>query len=130
MRPVAETIEDTGSSAPSTSRRGVLKALGATGAAAAAFLAGTARSRAQTLPTVRVRAAQRFVYRLTTRGRRACKACKIHHRYVIGATPSALDDRRAHPGCNCPIVRQIVTAGEFGRLFPKGSGTVDLRRLT
>lgn len=107
----------------------MLKTLGAAGAAAAAFVAGTAPTRAQTLPTIRVRGAQRFVYRLTTRGRRACKACKIHHRYVIGATASALDDRRAHPGCNCPIVRQIVTTGEFARLFPQGSGTVDLRRL-
>lgn len=69
------------------------------------------------------------LYRFTTRGRHACRACSVHHRYVVGASARALNAKRAHPGCNCPIEVQIVTIGEFTRLFPTGSGTVDLRKL-
>jgi hypothetical protein len=114
---------------PSASRRSVLRAaLGAMGAGAA-LVVGAGASHARGLPSLRVSSPLRIVYRFSTRGRRACKACRIHHRYVVGASLRALDEGRAHPGCNCPILRQVIPVGEFAKLFPEGRGVADLRKV-
>jgi hypothetical protein len=105
-----------------TSRRGVLRALGIAGATAVGVGLSGAPTSAVLIPS-RARLRARYVYRLRTRRARACRACRVHHRYVIGAT------RRAHPGCNCPIVRQSVSAEKYASWFPRNSGVVDLRHL-
>ncbi|HZR84634.1 MAG TPA: hypothetical protein VFD92_26305 [Candidatus Binatia bacterium] len=116
--------------ATSASRRSLLRALGTGGAAAAALVAAGPARAATRLPLVHPPVStQKIVYRFTTRKRRACKACRVHHRYVVASTVQALDNDRAHPGCNCPIIRQRITIGEFTRLFPTGGGIVDLRKL-
>lgn len=116
-----------GASLDRVSRRSVLRTLAATGAVAAFLVGGP--SPASALPALRVAAGLKVVYRLKTRGHRACRACRIHHRYVVGATLRALEGARAHPGCNCPIVRQVITIGEHAVLFPMGRGVADLRKV-
>ena len=113
---------------PPTTRRGVLRALGIAGAAAVGVTIGAGSTDAVLIPS-RARLKAKFVYRLRTRGWRACRACRIHHRYVVARTRRALDNHRAHPGCNCPIVRQVVSAEKFATWFSNGSGVVDLRHL-
>jgi hypothetical protein len=111
-----------------TSRRGVLRALGIAGATAVGVGLSSAPTSAILIPS-RARLRARYVYRLRTHGARACRACRIHHRYVVGATRRALDNHRAHPGCNCPIVRQSVSVEKYASWFPRNSGVVDLRHV-
>jgi hypothetical protein len=112
-------------------RRQLLVSLGsASAAAAAALISGPAQAVSSGgLPSLLVPRLQRPVYRFTTRKRHACHACRTHHRFVVGASAQALNAKRAHKGCNCPVTIQIVPAGEFAKLFPTGSGVVDLRKL-
>lgn len=68
------------------------------------------------------------VYRFQTRKARTCKACKNHSRYKVFMTHDAADQNRAHPGCNCRIVEQMVTKTYLGTLTPHAtSGVVELR---
>ena len=74
------------------------------------------------------------VFRLRTRNTRSCAACGVHHRYKVFISYAHADRNRAHPGCNCPIVRQKISL-EAWRLFflERGSirtGVFDLRSLT
>ena len=48
------------------------------------------------------------VFRLSTHGRRTCRACKAHgaNRFFRTAEKANLD--RAHLGCNCGIVKQRI----------------------
>lgn len=73
------------------------------------------------------------VFRLKTRETRACHACKVHHRYVVAISRNHINKNRAHPGCNCPIVRQKIMRADFRRIFlDTGAirrGVVDLRQL-
>jgi hypothetical protein len=103
------------------SRRGVLRAFLAAGAAAVAV--GSAAP-AEAKPKVHL------VCRLRTRRTRACRACRIHHRYLVFLSPALADANRAHPGCDCPIVKQRISRRQFRRMFPDPSvGVFDLRRL-
>jgi hypothetical protein len=74
---------------------------------------------------------QKVVFRLQTRKHYSCRACKRHHRFTIFRTLALADGNRAHPGCNCPIVRQTIRGKEFKRIFgPNGvapNGVVDVR---
>ncbi len=108
-------------------RREVLKALVAGGLAAGTALTSTDAE--AHFGRHRRRPATVLVFRFTTRNRRTCTACQNHHRYVVGSSHALLQDHRAHPGCNCPIVLQEITRAEFRRFFPGGEGVVDLRKL-
>jgi hypothetical protein len=125
-RPNPAARQQTDTAPALRTRRDVLRAMSASGALAAVLLAGPAN--AAGVPLLRISFGKRFVYRFTTRGQRACKACRLHHRYVVGATEKELERSRAHPGCNCRILTQVVTATEFARMFPAGHGVIDLRR--
>jgi hypothetical protein len=74
-----------------------------------------------------------LVYRFTTRRHRTCRACKRHHRFMLFRTHALADAHRAHPGCNCPIVRHNMPVRQYRRLFGKRgaapTGVVDLRKL-
>ena len=74
-----------------------------------------------------------LVYRFTTRRHRSCRACQRHHRFMVFRTHALADAHRAHPGCNCPIVRHKMPAKQFRRLFGRRgaapTGVVDLRKL-
>lgn len=70
-----------------------------------------------------------IVYRLRTRGTKACRACQLHHRFIIFRSRILADTNRAHVGCNCPIVTQEISKARFRMLFPRGSkGVARLRR--
>ena len=108
------------------SRRSLFKGIAAVGLAAAvtkvAPASGSARACARRGVTV---------FRLRTRDTRSCNACKIHHRYMVFISYARADRHRAHPGCNCPIVRQKISQERFRQLFLSTRairvGFVDLR---
>jgi hypothetical protein len=73
------------------------------------------------------------VFRLRTRDTRSCRACRIHHRYMIFISHARADRNRAHPGCNCPITNEKLPKEVFRRIFLDSRairvGVVDLRKL-
>ncbi len=114
-------------SAVDADRRRLLQWLGV-GAAAATMVAPRAvEAKSRPHPTSGV-----LVFRLTTRRHHACHACRRHHRFTVFRTHALADAHRAHPGCNCPIVRQRLRRHDFLRLFgPRGvapSGVADVRK--
>jgi hypothetical protein len=74
----------------------------------------------------------KIVFRLQTRRHYSCKACKQHHRFTIFRSHALADANRAHPGCNCPIVTQMMPVKEFKRAFGRRAlapaGVIDVRR--
>src|SRR5262249_42293003 len=128
MSGMVESKQRQAATAATTSRRGVLRAIGIAGAAAVGITLGTRPTGAVTIPS-RARIKAKLVYRLRTRRWRACRACRKHHRYFVARSIRALDQRRAHPGCNCPIVRQKVSDQTFAKWFASGNAVVDLRHL-
>lgn len=73
------------------------------------------------------------VFRLRTRNTRSCAACKEHHKYNIFISYAFADRNRAHPGCNCPIVKQKLPRDVFRELFiytrAINQGYIDLRSV-
>jgi hypothetical protein len=70
------------------------------------------------------------IFRLSLRGRRGSKAGKLHNANLRFATEAAANAHRAHPGDNSRIVKIVVSADEFDRLFTsRGSDVADLRAL-
>jgi len=73
------------------------------------------------------------VFRLSSRGTRSCNACRTHHKYNIFISYSHANRNRAHPGCNCPIVKQKLPKEVFRRVFLETDairqGFIDLRTL-
>jgi hypothetical protein len=57
------------------------------------------------------------VYKLSTDGRSACKACRNHAHYKIFKSAEIANSHRAHPGCNCKIKLIRVPREEAGRYF-------------
>jgi hypothetical protein len=116
---------------PSSPRRRFLQFLVATATAAAASLGMPPAAAAKRKHKKNFRGT--LAYRFTTRRHRSCKACKRHHRYMLFRTHALADAHRAHPGCNCPIVRHKVPAKQYRRLFGRRgaapTGIVDLRKL-
>jgi hypothetical protein len=112
-------------------RRGFLRLLAVTAAGAAALLGLPAAAPAKPKRKKNFRGV--LAYRLTTRRHRSCNACKRHHRYMLFRTHALADANRAHPGCNCPIIRHKVRAKHHKRLFGRRgvapSGIVDLRKI-
>ena len=69
-----------------------------------------------------------FVYRLSTRGKRASQASKQHNANMLFATWEAADTNRAHPGDRSRIVRVNISPSRFERLFQvPAREVVDLR---
>jgi hypothetical protein len=110
------------------SRRDLLGRLAAAGAVAAV---ATAVPQAGT-PTGSVSQAV-TVFRLRTRNSKACRACRIHHRYMVFISLARAVQNRAHPGCNCPITKQKIAKDLFSRIFLDTgaieAGVVDLRHV-
>jgi hypothetical protein len=73
------------------------------------------------------------VFRLRTRNTRSCRACRIHHQYMVFISQGRASQNRAHPGCNCPITKQKIPGDLFRQLFLDTgaieSGVVDLRHV-
>ena len=73
------------------------------------------------------------VFRLKSRDTRSCRACRIHHRFMVAISRHHANVNRAHVGCNCPIVRQRLRRADFRRIFLDTKairrGIVDLRHL-
>jgi len=109
----------------------VAVAAAATSVAPAAVAAVASRSAAPKASASRGQAV--IVFRLRTRNTRACRACEIHHRYMIYISHARADRNRAHPNCNCPITKEKLPKAEFRRIFLDThairDGMVDLRKL-
>jgi hypothetical protein len=122
-------------------RRRALKGMGAAGLALVALPAGSVVHAGRKRGRRRGRGRGRgrnlgwrvSVFRLKTRDTRSCRACREHHRFTIAISRHHANITRAHPGCNCPIVRQRLLKEDFTRLFlDTGAirrGVVDLRQL-
>jgi hypothetical protein len=67
------------------------------------------------------------VYRLSTHGRRCCKACKAHAANRFYRTRKAADGNRPHLGCNCAIVTQEIDRAQAKQFFKKRHKVFDLR---
>lgn len=71
-----------------------------------------------------------FVYRLSSRGKRASNASKKHNANMLFATMQAADANRAHPGDRSRIVRVNISASRFDSLLRiPGRDVVDLRQV-
>jgi hypothetical protein len=75
-----------------------------------------------------------LVHRLQTRKHYSCNACKKHHKAMVFLTRALADQNRAHKGCNCPIIRQLLPKKQFKHLFGKGGvapgGVAELRTVS
>jgi hypothetical protein len=60
------------------------------------------------------------VFRLSTHGRRNCRACKAHGANRFFRTEEKANLDRAHLGCNCGIVRQRIPPGLARNYFRRG----------
>ena len=118
-----------------TTRRGLLKVLVAAGGAAVAAVVAPddaeARKKRRKRGALAVPSKKgQIVYRLSSRNSHACKACRIHHRFMVFLTHALANANRAHRGCNCRIVPQKINRRAGLKLFPKGSpGVADLRKV-
>jgi hypothetical protein len=77
-------------------------------------------------PAFARRRKKKVVFRLSTHGRRTCKACKAHAANRFYRTQEAADADRAHVGCNCAIVTQRIKRRLAKRYFSQGN-VFDLR---
>lgn len=67
------------------------------------------------------------VFRLSSHKLRCCKACKAHGANRFYRTKRAANKGRAHKGCNCAIVTQVIDR-ELAKQYFKGRKKVyDLR---
>lgn len=103
-------------------RRDVLKCLAVAGVAVASSV--IVPDQALAAAKHRHRVAKFMVFRLSTRKTEACRACRVHHRFIVFRSFFLADANRAHPGCDCQIVRQHVSLSRFKKLFPKGSNGI------
>jgi hypothetical protein len=69
----------------------------------------------------------KVVFRLSTHRRRCCKACKGHGANRFYRTPRAANKDRAHVGCNCAIVKQVIDRKLAKHYFKGRSKVFDLR---
>jgi hypothetical protein len=90
--------------------------LGALGAGAALGGAAVAKPYGH----VRPHPGRVLVYRLSTHQRRSCGACKAHGANRFYQTRTAADADRAHPGCNCSIVKHPLPRGRVVQMFREG----------
>jgi hypothetical protein len=58
-----------------------------------------------------------YVYHTSSRKRRACNACKSHAANRIYPSRDLADLNRAHPGCNCRIVKEEIGWQDYVKAF-------------
>jgi len=86
-------------------------------------LAPTSASPAGSIPPAGNLRLDGLAYRLSTGGAtRACGACRAHaaNKYFMSASDA--DSLRAHPGCNCRVLKQPITSARFTELFQGSNG--------
>lgn len=81
----------------------------------------------QALAAERRKKKTKVVFRLSSHGRRNCKACKGHAANRFYRTRKAADGDRAHVGCNCPIVSQVIDRRLAKHYFKGRRKVFDLR---
>ena len=69
----------------------------------------------------------KVVFRLSTHGRRTCKACKGHAANRFYRSRRAANKDRAHVGCNCAIVKQVIDRRLAKQYFKGRHKVFDLR---
>jgi hypothetical protein len=69
------------------------------------------------------------IFARSGRGRRVSNAAKKHNANLRFRNEILALLNPAHPGDNSKVVRRVVSAAEFARLFPAGRGIADLRHL-
>ena len=95
-----------------------------TGAAAVSTLSSPTADAYESKQTRRV-----YMYRLSSRGKRASNASKLHNANHLFAIKKSAHAHRAHPGDRSRIVR-LETSKAFHKLvFARGNRHVDLRQL-
>lgn len=112
------------------SRRGFLRDL-TLGSVVAAVVVTTIAPEAEataTLPTTD-HTGQVKVFRFSTRNTVSCRACRLHHRYMVFRSRKIARMHRAHPGCDCPIVPQWLERKTFRRLFKANGITLEVANL-
>jgi hypothetical protein len=67
------------------------------------------------------------IYHTSTRKRKSCNACKSHAVSKIFASRKAAAANRAHPGCNCVIVKEEINWRYYSSAFgPTSKGGKDV----
>jgi len=66
-------------------------------------------------------------FKLSTRGRHSCTACRNHAKYKLFETTTAADGNRAHSGCDCVIKRIFIRVSDAETYFAR-SPVYDSRR--
>lgn len=118
--------------APDTTRtrRGFLRDLtlgSLVAASAVTVVAPTAE--AEQIPVVKAHPGTVKVYRFRTRNTVSCRACRLHHRYMVFRTRKIARKNRAHPGCDCPIEPQWIERKTYRLLFKFNGVTKDVANL-
>jgi hypothetical protein len=114
-------------------RRGFLRDITAGSVAAAVALTAIAPAAEATQVVPHPHPGTVKVFRLRSRKTVSCRACRIHHRYMIFRSRKVARLNRAHPGCDCPLEPQWIARKTFRHLFkPVGRpqrDVVDLRHV-
>jgi hypothetical protein len=76
--------------------------------------------------TIKVTGASKgVIYHTSTRKRKSCHACKNHATNKIFAARKTADMNRAHPGCNCRIVKEEIDWSNYIAAFGLNSQDSD-----
>lgn len=115
-------------------RRGFLRdltlgSLAAAGAVAAVTAATPAAAAEPATTTTTAHPGTVKVFRFRTRETVSCRACKLHHRYMVFRTRKVARKHRAHPGCDCPIEPQWVERKTYRMLFKANGVTTNVANL-
>jgi len=94
--------------------------LGSAGGAIATLLPKTTASAATTTTF-------KHVWRLSHEGEQACTACRRHSRHRYFRLPLYAKHGRAHHGCNCDVVRQLLSVRKWNKFFVRRDGTLRRR---
>ncbi|MBY0275636.1 twin-arginine translocation signal domain-containing protein [Candidatus Binatia bacterium] len=130
MNPETTTARE----APDTTRtrRGFLRdlTLGSLMAATAAtVITSTAEAQTEAVPVEKPHPGTIKLYRFRTRNTVSCRACRLHHRYMVFRTRKIARKNRAHPGCDCPIEPQWIERKTYRLLFKHNGVTKDVANL-
>lgn len=103
-------------------RREFLRRVGVGGVAGAIVTgigAGSASAGTRSVP-----AGFRRVWRLSNEGEQACGACEGHARHRYYRLAKAARHNRAHVGCNCDVIHQLLPIWRWKRFFVRPNGTL------
>ena len=127
-----QTSTDAQNEAPATvrTRRNFLRdlTLGSVAAAAAVTVVVPKAEAADPVPTTD-HTGQVKVFRFSTRNNVSCRACRLHHRYMVFRSRKVARKNRAHPGCDCRIEPQWVERKTFRMMFKVNGVKVDVANL-